>query len=59
MLYNVSKPTKQQEILHHLRNLAHLPDEQVRYSLEILDRERGKRYCQLGNRAEQYANIAS
>ncbi len=38
----VNKQTKQQEILHHLRSLAHQPDEQVRYALETLERERGK-----------------
>jgi hypothetical protein len=38
----VNKQTKQQEMLRHLRSLVHQPDEQVRYALEILERERGK-----------------
>jgi hypothetical protein len=38
----VNKQIKQQEMLHHLRSLVHQPDEQVRYALEILERERGK-----------------
>ncbi len=38
----MNKQTKQQEMLYHLRSLTHQPDEQVRYSLEILERERGK-----------------
>ena len=38
----MSKQTKQQESLHHLRGLAHQPDEQVHYAPEILERERGK-----------------
>jgi hypothetical protein len=38
----MSKQSKQQEILHHLRALRQQPDEQARYALEILERERGK-----------------
>ena len=38
----MNKQAKQQEMLHHLRGLAHQPDEQARYALEILERERGK-----------------
>jgi hypothetical protein len=38
----VNKQTKQQEMLHHFRSLTHQPDEQVRYALEILEREHGK-----------------
>lgn len=38
----MSKQTRQQEILHHLRSLAEQPAEQARYALEILDRERGR-----------------
>ncbi len=39
---HVKKQAKQQEMLHHLRSLISQPDEQVRYALEILERERGK-----------------
>ncbi len=38
----MSKQAKQQETLHHLRGLRHQSDEQARYALEILERERGK-----------------
>jgi hypothetical protein len=31
-----------QEMRHHLSGLAHQPDEQARYALETLERERGK-----------------
>ncbi|HEY0757334.1 MAG TPA: hypothetical protein VGD98_25500 [Ktedonobacteraceae bacterium] len=38
----MSKQSKQQEMLHHLRSLEARPDEQVCYALEILERERGE-----------------
>ena len=37
----MSRQTKQQATLQHLRSLANQPDEQARYALEILERERG------------------
>lgn len=38
----MNRETKQQAILHHLRSLANQPEEQARYALSVLDRERGK-----------------
>jgi hypothetical protein len=39
---DVNKHIKQQEMLHHLRSLVHQPNEQARYALEVLERERGR-----------------
>jgi len=38
----MNRQIKQQATLHHLRSLANQPDEQARYALEVLERERGK-----------------
>ena len=37
----MSRQTKQQPSLQHLRSLANQPDEQARYALKVLERERG------------------
>src|SRR5215469_14617986 len=37
----MSRQSKQQAALHHLRSLANQPDEQAHYALEVLERERG------------------
>ena len=38
----MNRRTKQQATLQHLRSLANQPNEQARYALELLERERGK-----------------
>src|SRR5215470_10134945 len=39
---DMNRQTKQQATLQQLRSLANQPNEQARYALEVLERERGK-----------------